>query len=268
MILLLVIFFSGCNPHKQEEAEADKHIQLIMELIHANKLNEAKAQIDSVHALYPRLVKKRKVVVALNDTIILRESYKTMHYCEQVLPQMKKEYEKLLTFFEYEKNQKYDETGKYVYNTQLAEQNAGKNYLKVEVAEKGDMNLVSVYSGSKINQSTLKVSTSVLSASTDTTSKNTGVFHSFNDGSTYYEYLTFVNEADGGVVSFVNSNKNSEIKVTLQGTRNFSYILNETDKKAISASFLLSNAIKTIRKTENDLRIAQQRIGKIKLLYN
>lgn len=268
-ILLLILTFAtvSCNSRKQEEKQADNRIKNIRSLITANKLNEAKSEIDSIHSLFPRLVDKRKMAVALKDSIILRESYRTINFCKPILPQLKADYKKLLKNFVLKKNEKYEEIGKYVYKSQAGEQNTGRNYLKYEVDENGDTYLTSMYSGAKLNQFAIKVAVEEMTAATDTATKNSGVFHTFNDGEQNYEQLTFKNEADGGIAEFIHINKNLTLKVTLLGTKKFSYVLQQTDKQAISETYKFAEARKLLQKTENDLRIAQQRIGKINLLY-
>ena len=267
-LLLIVIVISSCGTNGNDVENADKRLMLIKKLIAENKLNEAKAEIDSVHVLFPKLVDRRKMAVALKDTIVLRESYKMLIYCELALPDLKKTYDNLLGNFVFEKNEKYDEFGKYVYKTQLTEQNAGRNYLSVELVENGDVFLISHYSGGKINHSKLRINALDVTVASDTTNSSAGVLHAFNDGVAYYENLTFRNEADGGIAGFIATNKTEAIKVTLIGNRSFSYLLGEKDKTAIATSYSFAKTKKAIVKAENDMRIAKQRIGKIKLLYN
>lgn len=266
LTLFIVFLVVSCSKNRNEIEDADKRLALIKSLIADNKLNEAKVQIDSLHLLFPKLVDKRKVAVALKDTIILRESYKMLDYCQKALPELKKTYESLSSGFVFEKNEKYDETGKYICKTQVAEQNAGRNYLSVEVDENGDVFLVSHYSGAKINHSKLEINAAGVTVSSDKNSA--GVLHAFSDGSAFFENLTFKNEADGGIAGFIASNKNSAVKVTLIGTKSFTYLLSDKDRVAVANGFVFAKTRKAIVKAENDMRIAQQRIGKIKLLYN
>ena len=265
--LIIILSIVSCNSREKEEKQADIRLENIRSLITASKLNEAKSEIDSIHTLYPRLVNKRKLAVALEDTIILRESYRTVNYCTKILPELKSGYEQLFKNFVLQKNEKYEKIGKYVYKSQVGEQNTGRNYLKYEVDENGDTYLTSMYSGAKLNQFTIQVAAAGMTATTDTVAKNTGVLHAFNDGERYYEQLTFKNEADGGIADFIHTNKGLSLKVSLLGAKNSSYVLQQADKVAISETFKFAQARKLLRKTENDLRIAQQRIGKINLLY-
>lgn len=269
IIIATVLTLFSCDSRKSEETAADEKLQLIESLIAENKLNEAKNEIDSLHTQFPRLVNKRKTAVALKDTIILRESNRTLSYCNRILPELFKKVKALETDFTLKKDEKYEEIGKYTYKTQLTEQNSGKNYLISEVDENLDMYLTSNYSGSALNQFALKAEVDAgLSSQTDASNKNTGVFHSFTIESKNIEQLTFKNQNDGGIIKFIHENKEMDIKITLIGSKNFVYKLSSANKEAISKTYLFANALRLLKKTENDSRIAQQRIGKIKLLYN
>lgn len=265
--LVVLVVFTSCSGREQQEKQADERLSKVRSLINENKLNEAKSEIDSVHLLFPRLVDKRKLAVALKDSIILRESHRTVNYCNKVLPELKAAYEQLEKNFAFQKNEKYEETGKYIYKTQRGEQNAVRNYLKCEVDENSDFFITSMYSGSKINHFAIKAQAAGMEVLTDTVAKNAGVLHTFSDGESNFEQLTFKNDADGGLAAFINSNKQLAIKITLIGSKRMSYVLTQGDKDAIVAAYGFANARKLLRKTENDLRIAQQRIGKINLLY-
>lgn len=268
-IALILIVFTACNSRKNEEAAADIKLTAIKALIAQNKLNEAKSQIDSIHAIFPRLVKKRQEAVALNDTIILRESYRTLAYCSKTLPDLIKTVQSLEKEFVFTKNTNYEEFGKFTYENQAGNQKTARSQIFCEIDENNDLYVTSVYRGSKINQYAIKVHASAgLTASTDSTNKNVGVNHSFNIENTNVEQLTFKNESDGGIVKFIHENKQMDLKITLMGTKKFTYQLSPSNKEAISKSFALASARKLLKKTENDSRIAQQRIGKIKLLYN
>jgi len=268
-IAITVLFFTACNSRKSEEKAADIKITLIKNLIAENKLNEAKTEIDSIHALYPRLINKRKEAVALKDTIILRESNRTLKYCNQILPELfntVKEFEKEFIF---KKNEKYEETGKYSYKTQLTEQNTNKTYLSCDIDENYDIYLTSKYVGSKLNHFAIKVQANAgLTAQTDSSNHKAGVFHTYNIDSNNVEQLTFRNESDGGIIKFIHEYQRMDIKITLIGNKKYNYTLSNPNKEVISKTYAFANALRLLKKTENESRIAQQRIGKIKLLYN
>lgn len=263
IILASVIVFASCNDREKEEKKADIKLSEINTLIKENKLNEAKAAIDSFHIEYARLVNKRKEAVILMDSVTLRESYRTVTYCNNLIPELVEKLKSLEGNFVYQKNEKYDEVGRFVHKSLTNEQNNNKTYLKCEIDENNDIFLTSNYCGAKINHHSLK-----LQAGGQSVTATDGTFYSFNEEQKTYEQLTFKNEEDGGIIQFIKDNKNMPIKVSLEGDKSYTYELSKTYKDAIADSYLFFMAKKSIKQAEKDLKSAQQRIEKIQLLYN
>lgn len=262
IIVVAIIIFASCNNREKEEKEADGKLAEITALLKENKLNEAKAAIDSFHIKYARLVNKRKEAVVLKDSITLRESYRTVAYCNHLIPELVDKIKSLEGKFVYQKNEKYDETGRFVHKALTNELNTNKTYLKCEIDENNDVFLTSNYCGSKIKHHSLK-----LQAGGQTATAADGSFYSFNEDQKTYEQLTFKNEEDGGIIKFIKDNNNLTIKVSLEGDKDYTYELGKTYKDAIADSYLFFMAKRSVRQAENDLKLAQQRIGKIQLLY-
>lgn len=97
--------------------------------------------------------------------------------------------------FSFQKNEKYDDFGRFVHATQTNERNNDKNYLKCELDENNDVYLTSYYCGQKMNHTQISVE-----ANGQTIKTNKGTFYSFNENGKTYEQLTFKNEAD--IISF------------------------------------------------------------------
>nr|MBP8783191.1 hypothetical protein [Paludibacter sp.] len=211
-----VAVFASCNGGESPEKQADKKLLEIEQLIADNDWATARLKIDSIHTLFPRLVDKRKIAVALADTISRRESARMLAYCDSILPVKKAEADSLMKYFRFEKDEKYQEVGNYVYKSQITEQNTGRNYLKCYVDEKANFYLVSNVGGSRINHRNVMVSAGDGFATTENDSVAKGVFHSFTTDGQYFESLTFTN-ADGGIGGFIAANRNEKIKVTLLG---------------------------------------------------
>lgn len=260
--LVSVFVFTSCNDREKEEKKAEERLSEITALIKENKLNEAKTAIDSFHLKYARLVNKRKEAVILKDSITLRESRRTVAYCNNLIPELVEKLKSLEGNFVYQKNEKYDETGRFVYKSLTNEQNNNKTYLKCEIDENNDVFLTSYYCGSKINHHTLK-----LESAGQSITATGGTFYSFIEDQKTYEQLTFKNEEDGGIIKFIKDNKNLTIKVTLEGDKNYSYELSKAYKEAIADSYLFMMAKKSVKQAENDLRTAQKHIERIQLLY-
>ena len=262
-----VAVFASCNWGGLPEKQADKKLLEIEQLITDNDWAIARLKIDSIHTLFPRLVDKRKIAVALADTISRRESARMLAYCDSILPVKKAEADSLMKYFRFEKDEKYQEVGNYVYKSQITEQNTGRNYLKCYVDEKANFYLVSNVGGSRINHRNVMVSAGDGFATTENDSVAKGVFHSFTTDGQYFESLTFTN-ADGGIGGFIAANRNEKIKVTLLGSKKIEYQLPETDKKAIAASYHLWLLKKDIMRLEREILKAQVIIGNINLRHS
>jgi len=263
ILFVLLSFLTSCNSRKAQEKEADTRLKNIEELINNNSLNAAKIQIDSIHLLFPKLVEKRKIAVALEDTIVRRESARNLAFCDSILPIKLHEADSIQKNFRFEKDTVYQEFGNFVYKTQRTESNANRCYLKSYVNENADLYLISNYTGAKIEQHSVLVSVNDLFAETDSIGVSNSNYHGFDDGGSHWETLTFKNEEDKGLSAFVSQYKNERIKVTIQGKRNYIYYLDESDKKAIAETYNLWIVKKDISKLQKEIKKAKIRIERI-----
>jgi hypothetical protein len=264
LILLVLITFFSCNSREAQEKDADIRLEHIKQLIAKNEFNAAKIDIDSIHALYPLLVSKRRVAAALQDTILRRESARTLAYCDSILPIKQHEADSVQKNFRFEKDAKYQQFGNYVYKSQQTENNSDRVYLKAYVDENVDFYLVSNYCGAKLEQSSVEVSVNDIFAHTDTINSSSAAFHSFNDGGSHWETLTFKNEADKGVAAFIAQNSSMRIKVTLYGKKSYIYYLPESDKKAITEAYHLWIVKKDVAQLQKEIVKANKKILRVK----
>ena len=260
---LVALLFISCDARKAQEKEADTRLKNIETLINNNAYNSAKIQLDSIHILYPKLINKRKIAAALEDTIVRRESARNLIYCDSILPLKLHEADSIQKNFRFEKDTVYQEFGNYVYKSQRTENNANRCYLKSYVNENADFYLISNYTGGKIEQYAVQVSVDELFSRTDSIGTSSSDFHSFDDGGSHWETLTFKNEADKGLAGFISQYRNERIKVTLLGKRNYIYYLDPIDKTAISETYNLWIVMKDISKLQKEIKKSKIRIERI-----
>ena len=268
IIFIAITLFVSCNSRKAQEKQADERLKYIEQLISKNALNAAKIEIDSIHLLFPRLVEKRRVAAAFEDTIVRRESARTLAYCDSILPIKQHEADSIQRNFRFEKNDKYQEVGNYVYKTQQTENNTNRIYLKTFVDENADFYLVSNYCGGKIEHSSVEVSVNDLFAHTDTIDTSNASNHSFTDEGTRWEAVSFKNEADKGVTAFIAQYASKHIKVTLHGKKLYVYYLADSDKKAITETYHLWVVKRDVAKLEKEIKKATLKIERIKKAVN
>ena len=267
IIILFVLLFSACNSKAREQKKADEELQKIENLIELNDFPAAKLLIDSIHIRFPRLVDKRRMAVALKDTMIRRESTRFLNFADSILPSKIQLLDSIQKNFRFEKDNEYQEFGNYVYKTQVTEQNTYRNYLKCYVDENADLYLVSNVCGSKIEHHGIRIDMDDMHVQTDSTRKDEGSFHQFTNDGTYWESLTFKNEGANGISSFIADNVKARLKVTLIGKQKIVYFIPELDKKAIAESCNLWIILKEVKHLEQEKENAQIRIGRIGLKY-
>lgn len=262
-LLLITFIFVACGSNNKQESQIDQRLTAIAELIAQNKLDEAKAEIDSIHKNFPRKIDKRRIAAALSDSITRIESRTTLELFSTHMPLLINRADSLRKNFKYEKEEKYQDFGNFVYKTQITEQNMTRNYLKSFIDEQSNIFIVSNLVGQRINQSIIKLSVADVFVTTDTTNNRKGVFHSFSNEGQYWETLTFKNDDILTLAAFVEQNAKQKIKVELKGTKNFNYQLAESDKKAIVETYKLWNTMREIKILEFEVEKANARILKI-----
>lgn len=261
--ILLILVLCACNSREAQEKDADKRLKHIEQLIAENALNAAKIEIDSIHSLYPRLVNKRRIAATYEDTVIRRESYRTFLYCDSILPMKQHEADSIQKNFRFEKNEKYQQFGNYIYKTQVTENNSNRTYLKTYVDENSDFYLISNYCGGKIEHTSIEVAVNDLFAQTDTLDVTNSAYHSYNVDGLHLESLTMKNEQDKGVSAFIAQNTDARIKVTLHGKKVYVYYLADTDKKAISETYNLWIVKKDVAQLQKEIKKALFKIQRI-----
>jgi hypothetical protein len=262
-VFCILIILGACTKSKEQDIEIDARLNNVSQLIAQNNLEEAKAEIDSIHKHFPRKIDKRRVAAALSDTISLIESRTTLAFAEQTIPQLIARADSLRKNFRYEKEENYQDFGNFVYKTQITEQNITRNYLKCFIDEQSNIFLVSNITGQRLRQAIIKLTIGELFVVADTTNNKKGVFHSFTDEGQYWETITFKNDAIISLAAFVDKNIKERINVEVIGTKTFKYQLGEGDKKAITETYRLWNTMREIKILEFEVEKANARTLKI-----
>jgi hypothetical protein len=266
--ILIFTLLISCDSRKKQEKEADLRLKRIEQLIDKDLLNAAKIEIDSIHSLYPRLVNKRRIAAAFADTIVRRESSRTLAYCDSILPKKQHDFDSIQKNFRFEKDKIYQEVGNYIYKTQQTESNSSRIYLKAYVDETANLFLISNYCGGKLEHISVEVAAGELFAHTDTIDTSDPNYHSFTDGGKRWEVVTFKNDAGRDVASFVAQYLSKQIKVILHGKKNYSYYMADSDKKAIAETYHLWIVKKDVVKLQHEIKKATAKIERIKLEKN
>ncbi|MCD8194394.1 MAG: hypothetical protein LUD74_07620, partial [Tannerellaceae bacterium] len=254
---------ASCNG---EGKKAQQRFEQAQQMYERNEFFAAKNEIDSIRALYPREAKVMKESLRLMRLIEVKESERTIAYCDSLLPIKQTEAEELVKGFILEKDPEYQEIGNYVWKQQTIERNVERCYVRAGVDEKGEMYLASVYFGSRpIEHTGMKVSLKEgLFAETPAIPYDGGVNYRFKDLGNTTEVVTYKGDYAQDVVNFIYTNEKERIKVDYTGGKPYTIYLNDNDKKAIVATYDLATVLSDINNMTTTRDKATKKIDYLK----
>lgn len=242
---LCLVVLVACQPSDEQRAQSlVDHAQI---LVDSGNWRYARIVLDSLHVTYPREVAQRRAAKALSDSITYLEAQATLAYVDTLLSPLLGQADKLLKRFVYEKDEKYEEVGKYVHRLLSTNSNTARNFIQAYVQDNRQTVVKSYYYGNKaVNQNSV-----TLSASDETTIFRGSNYH-FQDGS-HYEIMTLDNDNSLSLLNFVNTHATSRIRVEGNAdsrTNNWVYYLNDKEKEALSDTYRLGWLMKDILRLE------------------
>jgi len=243
-------FLVSCG--EDVEKSAARFLSAAQEAFDAGRYDEAKAQIDSIKAVYPKAFEARRAGIALMRQVELAEARRTYAYTDSLLSLSVARAEQLTAAgdarsprFIYEKDPQYQDIGLYYAPSQALARNAQRSYLRATVDEHGRMVLTSFWRGAAyIHHRAVKVSAADTFAQTATVSGT----HESSDALAKTERGDFVlGESDGGVVAFVALHAGQPLKVSFIGERTATATLTAADTRAIADVYELAQALQAVR---------------------
>jgi hypothetical protein len=251
--MLLAVTLAACS---NAEKEARERLNNAREMYERCEYFAAKSEIDTIRALYPKEFKVLKEGLSLMRCIEVKESERTIAYCDSLMPIKMEEAEGLKKGFVFEKDSVYEEIGNYVWKQQTVERNVQRCYIRSGVNEKGEIYLASVYYGKgPISHTSIKVSTKDGSfAETAAIPYDGGLNYKFEDLGKTTEVVTYKGEKGIEATKFIASNVKERLRVDYTGGKPYTIYIAEGDKKAIAATFDLAMVLSDLEtlRTEKD----------------
>ena len=251
----LVLALVACQPSDEQCAQC-----LVMQaqtLVDNGQWRQARLVIDSLHVTFPKQVAQRRAAKYLSDSITYLEAQTTLAYVDTLLPPLLEQADKLIRRFKYEKNEKYEDHGKYVHRALATNTNTSRNFIQAYVLDNRQTVVKSYYYGSKqVNQRSVTLSAA------DESSLFHGSNHHFQDGA-HYEIMTLDNDNSLSLLNFISTHHKDRVRVegnADSATRNWVYYLNEKEKEALSETYQLGWLMKDILRLEQMQRTATAQI--------
>ena len=252
---LCMLICAACQPSEEERA-----ISLVSEaqtLVNDGQWRQARIVLDSLHITYPKQVAQRRLAKALEDSITYLEAQRTLAYVDTLLPPLLEQADKLIKRFKYEKNEKYEDYGKYVHRLLTTGSNTSRNFIQAYVRDDRQTFVKSYYYGATaMNQQSVTLSSEGESAVFQ------GHNHHFEDGN-HHEVMTMDNDIALSLLNFISTHHRARIRVEGKGDkahRNWVYYLNDKEKEALSDTYQLGFLMKDINRLEQMQRVANAQI--------
>lgn len=235
--LWVCLILTGCN---SQTKEARARLEKAREMYANDEFVNAKNEIDSLRALYPKEVKVLREGLTLMREVEMKEAERTIVFCDSLLPGRIEEFEKLKKDFTFEKDSLYDTVGKYIWKQQVIERNLERCYIRSGVNEEGEYYVASVYFGTAaLNHTGLRLSVPNTDFQVETPSipYDGGVNYRFEDMGNLTEVVTYSGDNGLEAFRFIADHANERIRAEYTGGKPYVIYIAEGDKKAIAATY-------------------------------
>ena len=259
---LCALLLVACAPSDTEQAQV--LVQQAQTLVDNGQWRQARIVLDSVHATYPREVAQRRLAKALGDSITYLEAQSTLAYADSMLPPLLEQSDKLLKQFKYEKDEQYEDKGRYVHRLLNTSSNTARNFLQAYVRDDRQTIVKSYYYGShQVNQQQV-----TLSAQGEEL-RFSGSNHTFEvEG--WHEIMTLEDENALQLLNFISAHHSDRVRVHgagLKPNHTWVYYLNDKEKEALSATYQLGFLMKDILRLEQMANAARNQIAHYERKY-
>ena len=255
-LLLCLLSLPSCHLRPSESELADARLAAARTAIDCGKWQQAHITLDSVHILFPKLIDKRREARALSDSLVYLEAQRSLAYSDSLLQTLLPQTDPLLRLFRYEKNERYEDHGRYVYRSLNTDLNTTRCFLQAYVTDQRETTVKSYYYGaSAIEQHSITLS------SENVKTTQTGDNHTFTSGA-QHEILSLANNASLELLNFISSHCNAPIQVTQEGKTTHSFWLTDNEKEALEKTYQLGLLMNDIQLLEQQIAISQAQISK------
>ncbi len=240
------------------EKKAATQLELARQAYEAGLYNEAKLHIDSIKILYPKAYDTRRAGIYLLQDVELAEQQKTLAYLDSCFQATSQQLEELKPRFVLEKDTAYQQTGRYLVPSQVIEKNLHRSFLRFQTDERGGLSFTSIYCGNRsIHHTAVKVIAPDGSFAQTPPSKDS---YETEDLGEKIEKADYKQGEDGGVIAFISTHKDQNLKVEYLGDRTFSTTLTSADRQAASLITSLSQVLAALTHIQEQTEEANQKI--------
>lgn len=248
VVLSLVAFVAtACS---QSGKSAKSYLQAAQTAYENENYEAAKLHIDSIKIANPKAFKEINAGFELMQKIRLAENKRNIYFCDSLIALKISAIEKLTTQFDYVRDKRYEEFGKYVSKNYPLSVSDNQNTLRAAVNEKGALYLESVLIGQPIHHTRVKVSAADGSYAETKDVTADGLNYRFRTLHNTHEVVRYISTEENNVAQFIFTYQNEPLTLTFFGKRNFSVSLSKAAKESIARTFELSHLQNELKELE------------------
>ena len=226
------------------EKKANEKLTAARTAYEQGNYEEAKLQIDSIKILYPKAFETRKAGQALMLDVELKVQQQKLDSLNSALQAKQQAFDAIKNQYILEKDTAYQQMGNYLWPTQTVEKNLHRSFLRFQVNEQGIMSMTSIYcGGNNIHHTAVKVS---VSDGTSAESPRSRDSYETTDLDEKIEKADYKLGEDGGVIDFVNLNKDKNIRLEYIGDRKYTTTMTPADRQAAVGIYELAQILSSM----------------------
>lgn len=252
-LLLLTACESGIEKKANEQLIAARNAYE-----HGN-YPEAKRRIDSIKTLYPKAFEARRAGQSLMLDVELKAQQEKLDSLSKALEICQEAFDAIKENYILEKDTVYQETGNYLWPTQVIEKNLHRSYLRFQVNEQGVLSMTSIYCGSG-NIHHVKVRATA-SDGTSAETPNSRDSYETTDMNEKIEKADYKQEEIEDFIRFIALNKDKNIRIEYIGERKFVTTMTQTDHQAAAGIYELARIISDMEQIKKEQNSANLKIG-------
>ncbi len=255
LIAAVAIVFVACGPSDEDKARVK--LNLAKTLLAKQDTAGALVQLDSIPKLYPEAIYSVNAAKNLNTEI----NFSVMQRKESELDTVKVRIQELEKSFTKEKTE-FDRYTQYIHKRQTFKRAWDRSYIQVHLDERGDLYLSSNYHGENwLDHTGLRVYDSGEDAKTEKIPIGDTHNHRSDFMEAKWEKVSYRNGKDNGVIEFIATHTERNLKAVFLGKEYYYIILETYDKAAVKDALALSKAIKTKAKLEAEIKGLQKKLN-------
>ena len=247
ILLSCLVVLSACDKKDNGQKEAEALLQEARAMLGTGHYGQARLLVDSLRATYPRAFDARREAIGLMDEIEIQQANHDLTATDSALTDVGQTLKTLKNDFLLEKDERFQTVGFYKDKKQPAS-SLHRTCLYAEVDEDGQLFLVSVLQGKRIQHDVIVVGTGA-----DNSIESPRCLSFLTDSSNgYEEQATFKKGSDNGIVEFIASNSGSTIHVECKGSGgSHGYNLSKADVQAIVRCHELAQVMQNVRQMKH-----------------